>query len=50
MTRKRESALFAIECLSTVLGRMFEPYLVKLLDHMMLCVGDAVRSVREAAE
>lgn len=50
VTRRRESALFAIECLSTVLGRMFEPYLVKLLDHMMLCIGDSNGGVREAAE
>lgn len=40
-------ALFAFELLCVMLGRMFEPYVVHLLPHLLLCFGDSNQYVRE---
>lgn len=46
----RQGALFAIETLSTTLGRTFEPYVIQLLPSLLASLGDSVPDVREAAE
>ena len=40
-------ALFAFESLCLMLGRLFEPYVVHILPHLLLCFGDPNDSVRE---
>lgn len=42
-------ALFAFEMLCTMLGRLFEPYVVHLLPHLLLCFGDGNQYVREVS-
>ena len=43
-------ALFAFETLCTMLGRLFEPYVVHLLPHLLLCFGDGNQYVREVSQ
>lgn len=42
-------ALFAFEMLCTMLGKLFEPYVVHIVRHLLLCFGDGNQYVREVS-
>lgn len=44
----REGAMFAFETMSAKLGRLFEPYIVKIIPLLLNCLGDADTGVRQA--
>jgi len=43
----REGALLAYELLSTILGRVFEPYVIQIVPQLLASFGDASADVRE---
>ena len=47
-TSARQGAMFAFETLSSTLGRLFEPYIIKILPFLLTCLGDPAPDVREA--
>ena len=46
---QRESALLAYELLSTILGRLFEPYVIQIVPNLLTGFGDSSADVREVA-
>lgn len=48
--QRRESVSFAFECLSTSLGRYFEPYVIEVLPIILKSLGDSSTEVREATD
>lgn len=46
---QRESALLAYELLSTILGRLFEPYVIQIVPQLLAGFGDANANVRDAS-
>ncbi|GJN92071.1 hypothetical protein Rhopal_005099-T1 [Rhodotorula paludigena] len=44
----RQGAVFGYEILSTVLGRLFEPYIQEILPTLLACFGDSSTDVRDA--
>ncbi|KAL2132761.1 hypothetical protein VTI74DRAFT_3416 [Chaetomium olivicolor] len=46
---QRESAMLAYELLSTILGRLFEPYVIQIVPQLLAGFGDGNPNVRDAA-
>lgn len=46
--RKRMGAFLIIETHAILLGRLFEPFTVSCLPHLLMCMGDTVVEVRNA--
>ena len=49
-TQKRESVLFAFECISQAFGPLFEPYVIEILPIVLKSFGDSSAEVREATD
>ncbi|KAH7149729.1 armadillo-type protein [Dactylonectria estremocensis] len=47
-SHQREAALIAYELLSTMLGRLFEPYVIQIVPQLLTSFGDANADVRDA--
>jgi hypothetical protein len=45
---KREGSLLAFELLSTILGRLFEPYVIQIVPQLLSGFGDSNADVRDA--
>ncbi|KAK0732965.1 armadillo-type protein [Lasiosphaeria miniovina] len=48
-TNQREAAMIAFELLSTILGRIFEPYVIQIVPQLLAGFGDSNANVRDAA-
>jgi hypothetical protein len=49
-SQARQGALFALETLSSGLGRIFEPFIIQMLPYLLSALGDTSTEVREAAQ
>ncbi|KGK39487.1 hypothetical protein JL09_g1371 [Pichia kudriavzevii] len=49
-SQKRESVLFAFECISQSFGPLFEPYVIEILPIVLRSFGDSSAEVREATD
>ena len=49
LEKARQGALFGFECLAATLGILFEPFVIVVLEDMLLLIGDKRDTVREAA-
>lgn len=49
-SQKRESVLFAFECISQAFGPLFEPYVIEVLPIVLRSFGDSSSEVREATD
>lgn len=47
-TNERQGAFLALELLSLLLGRIFEPYVIQIVPQLLVGFGDASSDVREA--
>lgn len=45
---RKLGALIAYEVFCNVLGRLFEPYVIKLIPNLFVCFGDTSENVRKA--
>ncbi|KAL8970028.1 MAG: hypothetical protein Q9183_001711, partial [Haloplaca sp. 2 TL-2023] len=45
---QRQAALLAYELMSSILGRIFEPYIIQVVPQLLNSFGDAVADVRDA--
>ncbi|KAK4098377.1 ARM repeat-containing protein [Parathielavia hyrcaniae] len=48
-SHERESAMLAYELLSTILGRLFEPYVIQIVPQLLAGFGDGNADVRDAS-
>ncbi|TPX16558.1 uncharacterized protein E0L32_003852 [Thyridium curvatum] len=48
-SHQREAALLAYELLSTILGRLFEPYVIQIVPQLLAGFGDSNADVRDAS-
>jgi len=46
--KNRQGACLAYECLSLILGRLFEPWVIKILPNLLNSFGDSSAEVRES--
>ncbi|PWN50148.1 ARM repeat-containing protein [Violaceomyces palustris] len=46
--KSRQGTMFAYETLTVTLRRLFEPYVIDILPHLLTCFGDGSADVREA--
>ncbi|AET38079.1 Gcn1p Ecym_2344 [Eremothecium cymbalariae DBVPG len=46
--KRRESVAYAFECLSKSLGKLFEPYVIRVLPNILKNLGDSVPDVRDS--
>ncbi|ODQ53263.1 ARM repeat-containing protein [Saitoella complicata NRRL Y-17804] len=49
-SKRRQGAVFAIETMSLILGKFFEPYVIQTLPSLLGTFGDSVADVREATQ
>uniref|UniRef100_A0A6G1S5U8 Translational activator GCN1 n=1 Tax=Aceria tosichella TaxID=561515 RepID=A0A6G1S5U8_9ACAR len=49
-TNKKLGGLIGIEVFTSMLGRLFEPFIGQLLPHLLVCYSDPTTAVREATE
>jgi len=48
-TLGKEGALYSFAAMTEALGRLFEPYVIRVLPVLLTCFGDGARGVQEAA-
>ncbi|GMM33059.1 Gcn1 protein [Saccharomycopsis crataegensis] len=48
--KKRQSVMFAFECLSRIVSKYFEPYVIEIIPLLLRSLGDHITEVRAAAD